>query len=501
MLAQCKRSWSEIEKHRTPDGGYSVEAGRKTEPSTAASWRWALTRILARPLPAPEKLLACVQSLRCPDGGYANGSEMPIGLTPPSAAAAAISAPTRHTAGPKPARLAVVAFPSARRAFACRPTLPCPTCFPRPRALHALAGMQTDFSGLKELCLDYVDTLWNARGGFHGNWEDDELDCEYTYYGLLAPRPFESLIPLSESRSCYEFCFLHRCSTASHRSASSGRALCARALARRTIQQRASTATAVCALRAFLESSACSAESKRSFQELCDRGLRWLVENQNADGGWGDTTKSFSNISTTALCWAAFAGIDHLHPKTTAACAAWLQRAVASKSADPQRPLDAASLAAAIRASYGKDHTFSVPILTVLALSGRLGSEKQAWKLVPQLPFELAAFPHAWYAKLKLPVVSYALPALIAIGLVRFTLHQQLESAAKISQTHRQSANAARLGGNSAFERRLPRGDSADQFCLRESHPRRMSGARRGRTWSRVPGELDSPRWQLGNRF
>src|SRR5262245_42968811 len=35
-------------------------------------------------------------------------------------------------------------------------------------------------------------------------------------------------------------------------------------------------------------------------------GLRWLAEHQNGDGGWGDTVKSFSNISTTMLCRAAF---------------------------------------------------------------------------------------------------------------------------------------------------------------------------------------------------
>jgi len=28
--------------------------------------------------------------------------------------------------------------------------------------------------------------LWTNRGGFYGNWLDDTLDCEYTYYGLLA---------------------------------------------------------------------------------------------------------------------------------------------------------------------------------------------------------------------------------------------------------------------------------------------------------------------------
>jgi hypothetical protein len=39
---------------------------------------------------------------------------------------------------------------------------------------------------VKEPCLDFIDSLWSAAGGFHGNWADDTLDPEYTYYGLLA---------------------------------------------------------------------------------------------------------------------------------------------------------------------------------------------------------------------------------------------------------------------------------------------------------------------------
>jgi len=31
------------------------------------------------------------------------------------------------------------------------------------------------------------------------------------------------------------------------------------------------------------------------------RGTGWLLDHQNEDGGWGDTDRSFSNISTTAL--------------------------------------------------------------------------------------------------------------------------------------------------------------------------------------------------------
>lgn len=73
----------------------------------------------------------------------------------------------------------------------------------------------------------------------------------------------------------------------------------------------------------------------------------------------------------------------------------------------------------AILDAYGKDRTFSAPILIVLALTGRLGPESDGWRFVPQLPFELAACPHQWFEWLRLPVVSYALPALVAIGQAR----------------------------------------------------------------------------------
>src|SRR5207237_2172340 len=68
-------------------------------------------------------------------------------------------------------------------------------------------------------------------------------------------------------------------------------------------------------------------------------------------------------------------------------------------------------LAEAVRRRYGKDRTFSVPILMTGALAGLV-----SWREVPPLPFELACFPQAWFRFLRLPVVSYALPALIAIG-------------------------------------------------------------------------------------
>jgi len=182
-----------------------------------------------------------------------------------------------------------------------------------------------------------------------------------------------------------------------------------------------STATAVTAL-AVLQRA--TGRAAASHQQAIRAGLRWLVEHQNADGGWGDTVKSFSNISTTALGWAAFGavpGADDEFASTVARARHWL--AAKAGGLGPHR------LAEAITARYGKDRTFSVPILTMCALAGRLGAD--GWRHVIQLPFELAAFPQWMFAALRLPVVSYALPALIAIGQAR---HVHLPSANPFSR-------------------------------------------------------------------
>ncbi|MFA8437074.1 MAG: hypothetical protein ACEPOZ_21415, partial [Marinifilaceae bacterium] len=46
---------------------------------------------------------------------------------------------------------------------------------------------------------------------------------------------------------------------------------------------------------------------REAHSEVIERGLQWLVINQNVDGGWGDTVESSSNQSTTLLCWSALA--------------------------------------------------------------------------------------------------------------------------------------------------------------------------------------------------
>ena len=189
-----------------------------------------------------------------------------------------------------------------------------------------------------------------------------------------------------------------------------------------------STATAVCVFdRLAKAATSCPAITQQRAAELARAGRDWLAANQNQDGGWGDTTDSLSNISTTALCWCAFSGVDAEYPETSAAAEQHIQRVAGS--------LEPVALSQAIKRRYGRDHTFSVPILTTMALTNRLGSVEQSWKLVPQLPFELAAFPRDWFAMLQLPVVSYALPALIAIGLVRYAHRPGVNPITRLART------------------------------------------------------------------
>ena len=132
-----------------------------------------------------------------------------------------------------------------------------------------------------------------------------------------------------------------------------------------------------------------------------DSGISWLDKTQNADGGWGDTPDSPSNLATSLLVVSArkIAGV--------AANIKALEYLGQVAGSTPE------AIVAAVRQRYGSDRTFAVPILMQCALAGMV-----PWDAIPALPFELAVLPHSWYKTLRLQVVSYALPALISVGLL-----------------------------------------------------------------------------------
>jgi squalene-hopene/tetraprenyl-beta-curcumene cyclase len=162
-----------------------------------------------------------------------------------------------------------------------------------------------------------------------------------------------------------------------------------------------STATAVSAL-AVVRGPRSEVRGQKVLDDLVERGIAWLVMQQNPDGGFGDTDLSHSNIATTYLVVAAvhLAGVADEHTEL-------IRRANAY--------IDLKGGLRGLRDRYGIDKTFVVPIMTNLALAGIVD-----WREVDPLPFELACVPQSWYRFVGMPVVSYAIPALVAIGQARF---------------------------------------------------------------------------------
>ncbi|MCA9060077.1 MAG: squalene--hopene cyclase, partial [Planctomycetaceae bacterium] len=103
-------------------------------------------------------------------------------------------------------------------------------------------------------------------------------------------------------------------------------------------------------------------DQSRQFLSTARRGLDWLIQHQNQDGGWGDTLLSLSNISTTMLVHATL----HLELQANV-CGAEQTRLLEVVERAKAFIADAGGVPALI-ARYGQDRTFSVPILTQCAL-------------------------------------------------------------------------------------------------------------------------------------
>lgn len=134
-----------------------------------------------------EGVAALLDSLATGDGGYANDADITIANTPGTAAAVTVSHALGLPIDPRSADW-LLGCCHAEGGFFAMPMAPMPDLLSTAVALHALSCMKRDIDPIRERCLDFIDTLWSSRGGFYGNWaeEEDALDVEYTWYGLLA---------------------------------------------------------------------------------------------------------------------------------------------------------------------------------------------------------------------------------------------------------------------------------------------------------------------------
>lgn len=183
-----------------------------------------------------------------------------------------------------------------------------------------------------------------------------------------------------------------------------------------------STAAAVTAL-ALVERHAPTiagrvADENRECQlsKLIIVSLRWLARHQNADGGWGDSDKSDSNIAATMMVRAAFAltCVPAEYPGI-------LERADAY--------IAAAGGVRGLRRRYGNDSLLTAGVLTASALAGLV-----SWRQVPALPFERTACAKRFWSLLGLPVENQATAVLVAIGQARYVHRKPRNPLARLAR-------------------------------------------------------------------
>ncbi len=158
------------------------------------------------------------------------------------------------------------------------------------------------------------------------------------------------------------------------------------------------------------------AEGDTAHRHLAAAGASWLVAHANPDGGWGDTPDSPSNLSASLIGFAALRALSRREVIDGQACEVVLTRAEAWLAARLGGEAAPERIMRALGDVYGDDRTFAVPILAFLAMCAE---DETAWLHVPPLPFVLALMPRQLFRFFRLQVVSYALPALISVGLCR----------------------------------------------------------------------------------
>ena len=174
-----------LEAFRSPDRGYHQTLGAQRGTVYGAFLALGAYQDFQTPLPDPDGLVGSVRSLRSDGGGYANTPGLPEGSCAATAAAVVLLSELGQTV--EPAHLRWLADQvHSDGGWAAMPGAPVADLLSTATAVHALAIGGAALDEVRDGSLAFVESLWSDEGGFRGHWLDDHLDCEYTFYGLLA---------------------------------------------------------------------------------------------------------------------------------------------------------------------------------------------------------------------------------------------------------------------------------------------------------------------------
>ena len=180
-----RRCFERMQAYAAPGGGYSHMAAGGRCTAYGCFLAVGACEDLQLDSPQMEEVAAALAGLRCDDGSYANEVAVRKGSVPATAAVVTL---LRHLQRRREFEAERWLLSQVRPAggFAAGPWAPAPDLLSTATALHALVGNDAFPEERREDCLNFLDSLWSSRGGFHGHWGDEELDTEFIFYGLLA---------------------------------------------------------------------------------------------------------------------------------------------------------------------------------------------------------------------------------------------------------------------------------------------------------------------------
>lgn len=176
---------SRLEKFAARRGGYHARYGQDNGSAYACFMVYDAYQGLGIQPPELDGLCRCLLSARAADGSFGLETSTAAGTTPTTVAASLILAELERE-GAEGAAAWICERAHPQGGFCAVRGAPLPDLLSTATALHALSAAHVDLAPYKESCLDFIDSLWTNQGSFHGTWEDELLDVEYTYYGLLA---------------------------------------------------------------------------------------------------------------------------------------------------------------------------------------------------------------------------------------------------------------------------------------------------------------------------
>jgi len=174
-----------IESHRSRNGGYAESPQHAGGTAYGAFLAVGAYQDLGASVSDPDRAAESLAALRDPEGGYGNSPDIPGASVPATAAAVTVM---RHLgrAGDESAVAWLAEQFRPDGGMGAWPGAPASDLLSTAVGLHALRLAGAELGDIRKSCLDFVDSLWSSRGGFRGHHTDSTLDCEYTFYGLLA---------------------------------------------------------------------------------------------------------------------------------------------------------------------------------------------------------------------------------------------------------------------------------------------------------------------------